>query len=130
PAGQKVMFTVSLRQIPAMITSLLGLEDSPFAGESLPIGWDRKQALEGHETPVLVTLNYEGRRVQSVKWDRWLYIHNSSDPGEELYDLAADPLAKKNLATTSPVLARMRETLQQLLTTEAPSTKLTGASGE
>jgi arylsulfatase A-like enzyme len=121
PPGRRVRHTVSIRAIPAMITRLLGLERSPFGGSPLPLAEDPPGAPED-KTAVLATLNYDDHKLQSVVRDHWQYIRNLRDPrgGEELYDLAADPLAKVNLGWDHPLIDPMRELLQQSLASKTP----------
>jgi arylsulfatase A-like enzyme len=116
PAARKVKVTVSLRHIAKTITQILNITDSPFAGQALPVASESMEALENCEPHVLATLNYDNQDLQSVICHHWQYINNRQHPenGEELYDLAADPLAKKNLALNYPVIRPMRDRLQEL----------------
>jgi arylsulfatase A-like enzyme len=111
---QKVISTVSHRQIPATITHLMGLGNSTFPGDPLPI---QDSPSQNYGAPVLTTLNNKDRRMQSVIWNGWQYIINlnKANGNEELYDLAPDPFAKKNLTTAHPLVTPVRAVLQQLL---------------
>ena len=117
PAGHNVKANVSLRQIPKTITQVLGMKDSPFVGQPLPVASDPSNALEDKRAPLLATLNYDNQRVQSVVWRPWQYINNRNHPGngEELYDLAEDPLAKKRLEPNPSLAQQIREILQRLM---------------
>jgi hypothetical protein len=100
-----------------MITSLLGWADSPFHDAEFPdVMWPERET-EKRLPPALITLNYNESRIQSVIWDRWQYLKDLNAPGEreELYELAADPLAKTNLGGAHPVMEPIRRKLQQLL---------------
>jgi arylsulfatase A-like enzyme len=55
----------------------------------------------------------EGRR-KMVRTERWKYTHDPMDPVDELYDLAADPYERRNLAVDpacAPVVAELRTML-------------------
>jgi arylsulfatase A-like enzyme len=121
PDARKVKVTVSLRQIPKTITQILNMADSPFVGQALPVALESIEALEDYEAHVLATLNYDNQEIQSVICHPWQYINNRKHPGngEELYDLAADPLAKENLAPNHLFMRPMRDRLQQLSRTSA-----------
>ncbi|MGH7766848.1 MAG: sulfatase [Candidatus Binatia bacterium] len=120
PGGRKIKAGVSLRQIPKTITQILGIADSPFVGQALPIDAGDKNASD-HEGPVLATLEYDNQRVQSVIRRPWQYINNLKDPGngEELYDLVEDPLAKRNLKASHSIARQFREILKKLLSAES-----------
>jgi arylsulfatase A-like enzyme len=120
PGGRKTKAGVSLRQIPKTITQVLGIADSPFVGQALPIDAGDKNASD-HEAPVLATLEYDNQRVQSVIRRPWQYINNLKDPvdGEELYDLVEDPLAKRNLKASHSIARQLREILKKLLSAES-----------
>jgi arylsulfatase A-like enzyme len=120
PGARKVKATVSLRDIPNSITQILNMADSPFIGHPLPVALDSINALEQYEAHVLATLNYDNQKVQSVIRHPWQYIENRKAPGngEELYDLAEDPLAKKNLKPNHSIAQQFREILQKLLSAE------------
>ena len=116
PAARSVNANVSLRQIAKTIAEVLRLKDSPFVGHSLPISSDPSNPLEVSEAPVLATLNYANQKVHSVVWRPWQYIVNGNHPsdGEEIYDLAADPLAKHRLEPKPAIVQQIREILQRL----------------
>lgn len=122
PGGRRLARAVSIRSIPATITHLLGLADSPFPGEPLSLAWEQEGNQEGSDPCVLADLRGLDGSVlkQSVICERWQYIRNREEGSgmvEELYHLAADPLAKQNLAGTieaAGMLERMRGQLQQL----------------
>lgn len=119
PGERKVKASVSLQQIPKTITQILGIADSPFVGQALPIASNHRNASDNYEAPVLATLNYDNQRIQSVIWHPWQYINNLNNPGngEELYDLAEDPLAKNNLGPDRSITQQITVILQKLLTT-------------
>jgi arylsulfatase A-like enzyme len=119
PGERKVKASVSLQQIPKTITQILNMENSPFVGRPLPIVSDHRSVSEHHENPVLATLNYDNQRIQSVIWHPWQYINNLNDRanGEELYDLANDPVAKNNLKPNRSMTQQIAAILEKLLTT-------------
>jgi arylsulfatase A-like enzyme len=119
PDARKVELTVSLRDIPKTIAQILNLGNSPFGGQALPVAAESINALEHYEAHVLATLNYDNQEIQSVIMHPWQYIKNAKDPGdgEELYDLAEDPMAKKNLKANDS-LSQFRALLKKLLNTE------------
>lgn len=116
PAGGKIDTNVSVRQIPQTIAGLLGMKDSPFVGQPLPLAAD---ASDGSAAPLLMTLRYANQKVQSVVARPWQYISHGNDPtvGEELYDLIADPGAKKRLEANPTLVQPVRDLLQKLLKT-------------
>lgn len=120
PDARKVKVTVSLRDIPKSITQILNMANSPFIGHALPVALGSINALEQYEAHVLATLNYDNQKIQSVIRQPWQYIQNRKAPGngEELYDLAEDPLAKKSLKPDHPVAQQLRQIVQKLLTAE------------
>jgi arylsulfatase A-like enzyme len=129
PAGRSVSRAVSIRQIPATITQLLSLPDSPFPGDPLSAAWEQEGGTDDSDIAVLAELrNLQGKPISvSVISDHWQYIRNPIDSGEikkgeELYDLARDPSARHNLAAAPEaelVLERMRKHFERLSTAEA-----------
>ena len=118
-AARKVEASVSIRQIPKTITKLLGLADSAFNGYALPIV--NYNSSEPYEAALLATLNYDDQKVQSVVRHPWHYIINRKDTenGEELYNLADDPLAKKLLRPNHSIGRQFRDLLEKLLAAES-----------
>jgi arylsulfatase A-like enzyme len=105
---------VSVQAIPATIASLVGAADSPFPGDPLPL---TGLAPAGRAKPIVATLNYGDRRMQSLIWDRWHYIRDLQDArGEELYDLTEDPSERVRVAASHPDLARARDQLERFFT--------------
>jgi arylsulfatase A-like enzyme len=106
PAGTRVARPVSLRQIPATVTSLLRLrQPSPYGHASL-------FATGESEEPVLTEIgaNY------AVIWSGWhLWVNRKG--AVELYDIYADPAQRTNLAgrpETAEIQTRLREQLAKL----------------
>jgi arylsulfatase A-like enzyme len=122
PAGGVVTDLVSLRQIPATIVQLLGLKDSPFSGVPFPFPGSGTKTTSNDNTGILVTLNYNDAKIQSVIWNNFQYIKNlnNAQKGEELYNLSNDPLEVKNLASKEPTLPLIRKKLQVLLDKNGP----------
>jgi arylsulfatase A-like enzyme len=110
-AGKEIRQTVSLRAIPATITTLLQLENSPFVGA--PLALDER--LTGQDEAILTTLNYADHILRAVVQENWLLIRNEVDGREELFDLTKDPLARTNLSANQPRLATLQNSLEQLL---------------
>jgi arylsulfatase A-like enzyme len=119
---------VSLRDLPATITGLIGLgETSPFPGRSLARHWDR--AAPGEAEPTLAEIDGPptstpnlGRSpairgpMKALVLGRDVYIR-SGEGIEELYDLAADPAQSRNLIdapAVHPRLGTLRDTLDRL----------------
>lgn len=131
PAGRVVADPVSLRDIPATVVDLLGLEDrSPFPGRSLARFWKPKDpnALP-EEDPILTEVSIRERNLdfescppawqgpmKSLIADGKVYIRNS-DGREELYDLAADPLEERDLSalpSSRAAIVKFRTQLEQI----------------
>jgi arylsulfatase A-like enzyme len=116
-SSQKVNYKVSTSAIPSMITLALGFANAPFKeGPILPPENQDGRAIDDNR-PLLATLNYDYRRIQSIVWGHWQYIYNPIDPGkgEELYDLSVDPHTKNNLVGRDPVVDPIRDLLKQML---------------
>jgi arylsulfatase A-like enzyme len=127
--GRGVREPVSLRDLPATVVDLLGLQDrSPFPGRSLARYWasdpgtmpaDPLLAEVEHQTCFSPSPHIPASLgpLQSLVADAHVYIRNS-DGREELYDLEDDPSELHNLAgaTDAPaVLERLRHNLRRLL---------------
>ncbi len=111
PANRRVAQTVSLSEIPATVLGLLGIGPSGLPGQSLTRYWDAEGSPESvAASPVLSELTPFSRLdlpqvspaakgpIRAVWSDKTKYIHRDCEPIEELYDLAADPLERNNLA--------------------------------
>ncbi len=130
PAGEHVFGTVSLRQVPATITSLLGFTGSPFPGDQLTLA-PKGQVREEPSPSVLLELkNTDARTIaQSAVSGNWQYLNHPNDlgqirKGEELYDFVRDPLEKSDRVTApelQPILESMRKSLHDLLARDAQS---------
>jgi arylsulfatase A-like enzyme len=78
------------------ILDLLGIEDRTARdGESIFSHSREKMAV------VHTSWNDE---LMGVRDGRWKYIRRMKDSGEELYDLGADPVEKKNIAEDNPTI--------------------------
>jgi arylsulfatase A-like enzyme len=132
PPGTRVPKPVSLRDIPATVADLLGLEErSPFPGTSLACRWDpgggtvaraAGPTLSEVDNPLKIQHANGGRSpvfrgpMKALASDDLVYIRNG-DGREELYDLAADPQELNDLAgsaAASTLLERFRRELEQL----------------
>ena len=132
PAGRTVSEHVSMSDLPATVVDVLGLSpDAPFPGQSLARYWqapgeDGNRAVPPPllmETTKPELLTNEGREpaakgpMKSVVAAGMHYIL-VADGSEGLYNLAADPEEKKNLAVdaeTLPVRLQFRNLLSMLL---------------
>jgi arylsulfatase A-like enzyme len=106
PAGRATLRTVSIRQLPATIAELLEWKDSPFIGESLSAGWRQPEPAASEQPHVFAELRHLDGQVihESVIFGQWQYIRAPRNSrvirqGEELFDNAADPKQKRNLAS-------------------------------
>jgi arylsulfatase A-like enzyme len=132
---QVVTETVSLRDLPATIVDVLGLEaGSPFPGSSLARLWDGTQlaapsARASSESALAEVVpndpsNLDSSGLPKKAWPlgaliegEWSYIRREGDLREELFDLRADAKEQRNLArdaATQPTLERMRAALGRL----------------
>ncbi len=137
PPSRVVREPVSLRDLPATVTSLLGpTRVSPFPGSSWARYWevsgvgapakaepilaevDRKEELRLDRPPPPAA---RGRMTEVIAEGN-VYIRNG-DGREELYDLERDPREANDLAgaaASAPLLERLRATLKDLLAAEEP----------
>ncbi|MGH9854755.1 MAG: sulfatase [Blastocatellia bacterium] len=130
PGGRRVAEPVTLRDLPATMVELTGLQ-ARFPGQSLARYWAGFESSRGETEGLALSsvrqvtgqpewfpvskgdmhsLVYEGRR----------YIRNG-DGGEELYDFEKDPWERRNLAghnDSRPLLDRFRILLGQSLKAE------------
>jgi arylsulfatase A-like enzyme len=145
PRGFVVREPVSLRDLPATVVDLIGLEnDSPFPGQSLARFW------AGHSTgrepvdPGIVLSELaapnpsdpnQGRSpvyrgpLRSLADGDFVYICNEGDGGEQLFNQRDDPDELNNLASADamrPVLRRFRDQLRQAKA-PAPAFRVPGA---
>jgi arylsulfatase A-like enzyme len=130
---------VSLRDLPATVMDLVGLEkESPFPGTSLVPCWASATTEPPPTSPVLgiawpipepcIRPNHGQSPVASgahasLALEGNYYIRNLRDGSEELYDLAADPEDTHNLADmpeAREALARCRAELLRLLLRRPP----------
>ena len=131
PRGRVVGAAVSLRDVPATVIDVLGLEsDSPFPGTSLATAW--REGPAQNSDPSVVPLSELAAQIEDVLGprnkatfdgpiraivcERNVYIRHGSG-AEELYNLDADPAESDNISGTQaagPLLERCRRTLDQL----------------
>jgi arylsulfatase A-like enzyme len=123
PAGGRVVSPVSLAAVPATLQDILAAGKGPFAGKSLSRRWsaggrplpDAPVYAEVVSPPVTppcqgVSPIFRGS-MRSVRLGPMKYIHNS-DGGEELFDIARDPLEQLDLAPLpewTPTIQELRE---------------------
>ena len=125
--------TVSLRNLPATIVELIGLEtNSPFPGPSLASLW--RGSFADPDSPTIDGVLSELSRPNpanpnqgrspakagpliSLAEGDFVYIRNEGDSTEELFNERDDPGEKRNRARVEamqPVLERFRERVSQL----------------
>ena len=133
PAGKTVPETVSLRDLPATVVDLLGLENNVFSPRSsLRRYWDSlhesydartrthlSEVLVGDQKPDFwdhtAWPSHQGSR-KSLVADGYHYIENG-DGSEELYDFENDPEELRNLSSSEEG-RRQLERFRLLLKTE------------
>jgi arylsulfatase A-like enzyme len=137
PAGRRVMGvvpeTVSLRDLPATILDLVGLEEgSPFPGRSLARFWRDPTPGKGPGAVEAViselpkpnpydpnhgrSPSHRGPLV-SLAEGEFVYIRNRGDGSEELYNEREDPGEVQDLSRVEamrPVLERLRKRLDEI----------------
>ncbi len=125
--------TVSLRQLPATMLDLLGLQrDTPFPGRSMATLWRNPSSAAGQENaePAFSELSgpnptdpSNGRSpahrgpLVALAENGVVYIRNDGDRGEELFDEHNDPRELINLINSpamKPILQRLRDRIDQL----------------
>ena len=126
---------VSLRDLAATCVDQLGLGGlSPFPGCSLSRLWENGDALTGTTlSPVVSEVGHQTRLspmpgvpaslgpVQSLVLNGKVFLHNA-DGRDELYDLEADPLERRNLigrTDLEPLVKRFRNMLAKALANPA-----------
>jgi arylsulfatase A-like enzyme len=136
PSGGVVHETVSLRDLPATIVELIGLENgSPFPGRSLARLWaDRPIGAPAIETDVVLSElaspnpsdpNHgrspvlRGPLVALADGD-FVYIRNEGDGNEELFNQREDPGELNNLARVDAMQLTLRR-FRDHLTRAKPS---------
>ncbi len=129
PQGFRTDVVASLRDLPATIVDLAGVEDgAPFPGRSLRRAWSTPDEADSAATAfaqvnVSDYLAHEGPLsrgpLRAVSLGRWHYIRNG-DAVEELYDVVADPEQAWNLAGEPHALEALREMRQALREASVP----------
>src|SRR5262249_54560238 len=119
PAGQVISAPVSLRDLPATILDLVGLESEfTFPGRSLARFWQQGGGDDPAGTRVLAEMEEQEMRFKKRTAGFWrslaigdnVYIRSRSGD-EELYNIKADPAEQANLAgtaSTHPMLEQFR----------------------
>jgi arylsulfatase A-like enzyme len=137
PAGMRetgvVREPVSLRDLPATILDLVGLNDgSPFLGRSMVNLWRNRSSGDSPvSTEIVISELLEpnptdpnrgrsparrGPLISLAEGD-WVYIRNKADGSEELYNVREDPDELRNLSRVEaiePVIERLRHRLNSL----------------
>ena len=128
PAAREVADFVSLRDLPATVTDLLDLDDSPFPGQSWASTWAPD---DGPRPPTHLAEILIGDRVPSWLSPTWpvskggmraanehgMHLIRRGDGQEELYDLKNDPHERTNLVDDkahAAVLQKLRGWLDDL----------------
>ena len=122
--GTRVAQPVTLRDLPATIIDMAGLEESaPFPGTSLRGQWDQSEASSAASvSPVfipLIPLPADGPKVQPAHfgWLRSVIVGDMhyilwEDGSEELYNLITDPREQHDLSdSTTTILQELRAVL-------------------
>ena len=131
PAGRVVAEPVTLRDMPATVVSLLGLERAaPFPGRSLGRFWNSEGAatrsmaepllMETGKPPLLVNQGREPAAKGPMKAliAGGMHYIRSGDGLEELYSLEADPEERFNVASLADARVAVqgfRELLQSMI---------------
>jgi arylsulfatase A-like enzyme len=131
PSGVRVAKPVSLRDLPATVLDLIGIEER-FPGNSLARYWD-ESAATGGSNEVISEINraswgeewYPAVKgdMKSLVKDRYHYIRNG-DGSEELYDFEKDPLERDDLAGYEQgdrILGQLRSRLEILFANNKPA---------
>lgn len=104
PSGVRVNEPVSLRNLPATLIDVIGIESAvDFPGYSLRRHWKGENDTDDWRgEPVLAEVNVEGwdpnaaRNLKSLVMEKYHYIRYA-DGQEELFDFDADPLETEDL---------------------------------
>ncbi|MCI0641217.1 MAG: sulfatase [Gemmataceae bacterium] len=112
PEGTQVKQFVTLRDLPATVSTLLKTKDAPFPGSTLSRYWDAQY--KGQKDSPLFQVAFaippqyarpdQGRSPTATGWilsffqDGKHYIRYGKDGSEEIYDFDADPRDQTNLA--------------------------------
>jgi arylsulfatase A-like enzyme len=111
PGGVRIRETVSLRDLPATVTDVLGMTSHRFPGESLARLWDGSprggesvvaapvlSELEPFWHDIPPTSSVAKGPIRAIWSGNRKYIHRDKETVEELYNLAEDSLERHNLA--------------------------------
>ncbi len=132
PTGKTVAEPITLRDLPATVIELLGVENKKqFPGSSLGRYWARpSDSGSSFTVPVFSELNLDSKGLPeeypivrakgglySLVADRYHYIR-AKDGSEQLYDFVNDPLERDDLSRNEKdreVLERFRASLNSIL---------------
>ena len=120
PAGVVVKESVSLRDLPATVLDLLGLQEgSPFPGQPLARFWASGAGLAPE--PVLSEVEWRKKTYRSLTLGAYHFIR-LPDGTEELYDLDRDPFETTDMTNgVNPTLILgFRATLDSLVAEASP----------
>ena len=124
-AGRIVTTPISLRDLPATVVELLGLErESPFPGRSLARCWSSMPTFAPEQDDFLLIETADELSMQAISSTRAralvhhgkVYIRNR-DSREELYDLVADPTESRDLSRSGleqTLLGRFRAKMKEI----------------
>ena len=114
PAGARVAEPASLRDLPATVMSMIGIDEHPFRG--VPLDLHGRSARAIPSDPVISEfIETDGRRMASVLEGR-LHLIRNYDGSEELYDVVDDPEELENLVESAELQAdrlRLRASLER-----------------
>lgn len=116
---------VSMRQLPATLLDLAGLENALPGPTAFPTGPERKSH------PVFASTRFRSTNLDAVIWDRWKLIGVPGRDHCQLYDLVIDPNETDNLCEERP---EVRAALAELLSAHGAGASFApeaaGATGE
>lgn len=113
PAGMVLSQEVSIIQIPSTVMHLLGVEQTAFGREPLPLDSQSAAAAAGRAAFLGLQDWSSGYLVgEGVAHDRWLYVRTPRDAGalrkgEQLFHLADDPRANEDLSGRKEAQAQL-----------------------
>ncbi len=110
PAGLRLNHAVSLTDLAGFVASLAGDVHAPFRFRDLLATPDAMAADSAAGQWLFLTLDYSRFSARSVVAGPLQYIWDRTKPtgAEELFDLVADPLARRSITVGHPLLPALR----------------------
>jgi len=116
PGGVRVQQPVTLRDLPATMLDLAGVESAAFPGRSLAQSWVEPAKGGESEIPILANLKeHNGPWHRSIVLGRFHYVDDPKLRG--LFDVISDPFEESDLTgrpEVAPVVARSAFLLDSL----------------